>query len=314
MSKKIIVTTTISEVTEASLKYSNLKDWEFIVVGDLKTPHEAYKEIKCHYLTPEYQEKRWKKLSDLIGWNCAERKTLGILEAYEMGADIIAIVDDDNIPLENWGKNLIIGNPIEVNYFETDLICFDPLYHTNYPNLWHRGYPLQLLNKRSEFNLIKKIIIPDVQAGLWNGEPDIDAICRMEHFPNCIFSNKNLPLACNTFSPFNSQNTILTRSAIREYFMMPRTGRMTDIWASFYNQAHGFKVVYTEADVLHKRHAHNSTRDFKDEILGNIHSLELLHSLRSNPLSIGGYLSPKSFEALLEYKNIIKQIDNDYNS
>ena len=96
--KKIIVTTTISQPTEATIKYSNMEGWEFIVVGDLKTPKESYDKIKCDYLTVEYQNTKWPTLSNLIGWNCAERKTLGVLEAYERGADLIAIVDDDNVP------------------------------------------------------------------------------------------------------------------------------------------------------------------------------------------------------------------------
>ena len=313
--RKIIVTTTISPVLEASKKYADMDGWEFIVVGDLKTPAEDYKKIDCIYLTPEYQEEKWKRLSDLIGWNCAERKTLGVLEAYEMGADLIAIVDDDNVPLENWGKNILIGKEVEVDYYKTDDLCFDPLYHTNYPQLWHRGFPLQLLDKRQEFTKTKKIIIPDVQSGLWDNEPDIDSVCRMEHMHNieyCEFSKEGFPMATNTFSPFNSQNTILSRDAAREYFMMVRTGRMTDIWAAYYNQACGFQSVYTEMDVRHDRHVHNQTKDFKDEILGNIHTLNLLKDLKENPMNIGAYLSPDTFEGLNEYKKQIQLIDKKY--
>ena len=40
--KKIIVTTTINEPTEATLKYCQKKDWDFIIVGDTKTPHNSY--------------------------------------------------------------------------------------------------------------------------------------------------------------------------------------------------------------------------------------------------------------------------------
>lgn len=311
--KKIIVTTTISKPTEATLKYSQLEGWEFIVVGDLKTPMESYSDIKCDYLTVEYQSEKWPVLSNLIGWNCAERKTLGVLEAYERGADIIAIVDDDNVPLENWGKNILIGKEIEVSYYETERLCFDPLYHTNYSHLWHRGYPLQLLKNRKEFTLSKKKIIPDVQSGLWNNEPDIDAICRMEHSPKCDFIKDGFPMSSNTFSPFNSQNTILSRRAITEYFMMSRTGRMTDIWASFYNQACGFKMIYTEVDVRHDRHVHDETKDFKDEIMGNVFTLNLLKDLKENPMNIASYLSPETFEALLEYKKQIRLIDEKRN-
>ena len=308
--RKFIVTTTISPPTEATIKYSKMDGWDFIMVGDLKTPKDQYDSIDCIYLDPEYQDEKWKELSDLIGWNCAERKTLGVLEAYEMGADIIAIVDDDNIPLENWGKNLIIGKEIEVDYYYTDRLCFDPLVHTNHPNIWHRGYPLQLLSKRGEFEKTRKKIIPEVQSGLWNGEPDIDAVCRMEHQPISNFNKDGFPMATNTFSPFNSQNTILTRDAAREYFMMGGTGRMTDIWASFYLQSCGFQSVYTEVDVYHDRFVHSSTKDFEDEILGTIHSLSLLEDLKTSPMNIRNYIPIDTFHGLLEYKEQIKLIDN----
>jgi len=310
--KKIIVTTTISSVLEATEKYSKMEEWELIVVGDLKTPEEDYKKIKCDYLIPKYQENKWKKLSDLIGWNCAERKNLGVLEAYDRGADIIAIVDDDNVPLDNWGKNLLIGKEVEVDFYETDRICFDPLYHTNYPKLWHRGYPLQLLKERDSYIRTRKTIIPDVQSGLWNNEPDIDSICRMEHMHKikfCEYTKAGFPMATNTFSPYNSQNTILSRAAAREYFMMAKTGRMTDIWASFYNQACGFKSVYTEVDVRHDRHIHNETKDFEDEYLGNINTINLLKDLKENTMNIGRYLPLETFESLKEYKKQIALID-----
>jgi len=309
--KKIIVTTTISSVTEASIKYSEMDGWDFLVVADKKTPLETYKDIDCEIMTVEDQDENWKKLSDLIGWNCAERKTLGVIEAYKRGYDVIAIVDDDNVPLDNWGKNLIVGTEVQVNYCQTDDLCFDPLYKTNYPHLWHRGFPLQLLQQRKGYSFSKKKVFCDVQSGLWNGDPDIDSVCRMEHAPECVWDTPDFPIATNTFSPYNSQNTILSRKAVREYFMMPRTGRMTDIWSSFYNQSHGMQVVYTKADVRHDRHPHDATVDFKDEVCGNVSSIDLMKDLKRNPSNIGFYLSVESNNALIEYREQIRLIDGD---
>ena len=51
-----IVTTTINKPTEAIYKFSKKKDWKMIVVGDQKTEHNLYKNIKnIIYLTPEDQ-------------------------------------------------------------------------------------------------------------------------------------------------------------------------------------------------------------------------------------------------------------------
>tara|TARA_B100000941_G_C28435072_1_gene516455 strand:- start:921 stop:1043 length:123 start_codon:yes stop_codon:yes gene_type:complete len=33
------------------------------------------------------------------------------------GGEIIASVDDDNIPFDNWDKNIIIGKPTNVYYY-----------------------------------------------------------------------------------------------------------------------------------------------------------------------------------------------------
>ena len=102
---KAIVTTTINPPTEALIKFAEMKDWKLFVAGDLKTPHEAYKD--WNYIHPEEQSKKYEKLSQLIGWNCIQRRNIGYIEAYKWGARIIASVDDDNIPYENWGETLL---------------------------------------------------------------------------------------------------------------------------------------------------------------------------------------------------------------
>mgnify|MGYP007000220686 len=93
---------------------------------------------------------------------------------------------------------------------------FDPISVTNYNHLWHRGFPLQLLSKR-EYTKSKKNIHIDVQADFWDGDPDIDAICRMEHAPICKFERNIFPFSSNKFSPFNSQNTFLSRKIIKDF-------------------------------------------------------------------------------------------------
>jgi len=102
--KKYIISTTINPPTEAIKKFDNLKDWNLIISGDLKTPSN-YKLKNGIYIGPKDQEKISKKLSDLMGWNCIQRRNFAMILAYKQGADIIATIDDDNIPLSNWDKN-----------------------------------------------------------------------------------------------------------------------------------------------------------------------------------------------------------------
>jgi hypothetical protein len=217
--KKVIVTTTINPPTKAVKLFQAMKDWDLVVIGDRKTPKDYHLE-RGVYMDPARQEKYDNELSDAIGWDCIQRRNFGLLVAYDMKADIVAVVDDDNIPLAGWGENLFIGQEIEVNYYETDLPAFDPIGATNYPKLWHRGYPLQLLSKRHYGTKTRKRVRADVQADFWNGDPDIDAICRMEHAPECDFDPAAFPIASNKLSPFNSQNTFLAGNVLNNYFFI----------------------------------------------------------------------------------------------
>ncbi len=299
--KKVIVTTTINAPTIAIEKFDAMLGWELVVIGDLKTPKD-YKLKRGKYWSPEMQEKYDKQLSDAIGWNCIQRRNFGLVIAHDMQADVVAVIDDDNIPLADWGKNIMVGRDVEVNYYETSLPAFDPIGATNYPQLWHRGFPLQLLSKRDYSSKSKRIVRCDVQADFWNGDPDIDAICRMEHAPECSFDDQYFPLAANKIAPFNSQNTFISGAVLKDYFLFPHIGRMDDIWAAFYVQAKGFNVVFGKASVYQDRNAHDLVRDMRQEYLGYENNLTLVESLRSDPQNILAFLPGKSIWAFDLYR------------
>lgn len=299
--KKVIVTTTINRPTEAITKFEAMTDWDLVVIGDLKTPKD-YTLKRGTYVTPEMQESYDKNFSDAVGWNCIQRRNFGLLWAHDMDADIVAVVDDDNIPFDGWGENLLIGKETEVNYYETELPAFDPVGATNHSHLWHRGYPLQLLPKRDYSKKSKRKITPDVQADFWNGDPDIDAVCRMEHAPDCKFDDRFFPLASNKLSPFNSQNTFLSGKVLKDYFLFPWIGRMDDIWASYYVEAKGFKVVYNKASVFQDRNVHDLVKDMKAEYMGYENNLAIVNQLPGDPNALLKYLPDKSQEAFKLYQ------------
>ncbi len=267
---KYIVTTTIFEPSEAIMKFSEMKDWTLVIAGDNKTPHHMYSNLRCIYLHPDTQQELYPQLSSLIGWNSIQRRNIALLHAYKLGADIVALVDDDNIPLDGWGENLLIGKEIECKVYTPKKVpFFDPFSCTNYKNLWHRGFPIQYIAEKNELDCTTEKIIPDVQADFWNGDPDVDAICRMEHAPDCTFDDSDFPFSSSVLSPFNSQNTFLTRKVIPDYLCIPYIGRMDDIWGSYYCQMKGgHKIIYNRPSVVQKRNGHNLTTDFKGEIMG----------------------------------------------
>lgn len=286
---KYIVTTTINSPTEAVERFDSMAGWELIVVGDRKTP-PGYRLRRGTYVAPPEQESFDRALSDAIGWNCIQRRNLGVAMAYEAGAEVVAVVDDDNIPDPGWGEDLVIGREVEVNHYETDLPAFDPLGATNHPHLWHRGYPLQLLSRRDYSLRTRRGVVADVQADLWNGDPDIDAVCRMEHAPECKFDAALFPMASNAPAPFNSQNTFLARHVIPDYFLFPGVGRMDDIWASYHAQARGHRVVFCAPSVYQARNPHDLTKDLHAEVGGYEQNLSLLADLARDPDSILSYL------------------------
>lgn len=300
----MIVCTTINSPTKAIERFDNLAGWELVVVGDQKTPHN-YQLENGVYLSPNDQVKISTELSELIGWNCIQRRNFGLLYAFNSGAEVVCTVDDDNIPLDNWGEELFINKKALVKEYKTDSVAFDPIGATNYSNLWHRGFPLELIPDRNYSVSSMVEIVPDIQADFWNGDPDIDAICRLEHKPECKFEDNYFPFTSNTFSPFNSQNTFINRKAAGDYFLFPHVGRMDDIWAAYYVLSKGNRVIYNKPTVYQARNVHNLIEDMKKEYIGYENNLSLITDLKMNSEKILNYLPERSIAAWKVYRSLL---------
>jgi len=281
--KKYIVTTTIYPPTEATIKFSNKKDWTLIVVGDTKTPHKEYEDLNCIYLNPDEQEKKYPEASKILGWRTIQRRNIGFIEAYNLGADIIATVDDDNIPYDDWGKGLYIGKEIEVDMYEPKNEVFDPLSITKANQVWHRGFPIELVPDRHKVEYkgkIKRKVL--VQADLWDGDPDIDALARLSLKPIVKYSDITAPYCSNKISPFNSQNTFLAREVIPYYSVLPHVGRMDDIWGSYVMQKYfPNSVIYNKATVYQDRNIQDLITNLEKEIIGYRTTLKLIQDLEN---------------------------------
>ncbi len=322
--KKIIVTTTINHPTEAIQAFDAMKDWTLIVAGDRKTP-KTFELERGIYLTPDEQECMDKDLSDCIGWNSIQRRNFAFLMAHKLSADIVATIDDDNVPLPGWGENLLIGQPTRMRVFETDEPAFDPISVTNHPQYWHRGFPLSLVASRAglDCNGVGNVAFPqdvtaDIQADFWNGDPDVDAVCRMIYRPECGFEPLDFPFAADKLGPFNSQNTFLRADVLKHYFMFPGVGRMDDIWPSYYVQALRYKVVWNKASVYQRRP--NAPVDggnpnagggglianMKGEYLGYEHNLDIVRRLPHDPEAIWEYCPGRTKRAFDLYQKHFK--------
>ena len=305
---KFIVTTTINSPTVATFKFIEIAKrdgWHFVVVGDTKTPHAEYERLDCIYLHPDNQALMYPELSEIIGWKTIQRRNIGFVYAYNHGAEVVATVDDDNIPYDNWGTDLYIGKEVEVDYYTNkELLVFDPLSVTNQSNLWHRGFPIDLLPYK---NLIeykgKKKITPLIQADLWDGDPDIDAMCRLSFKPIVKFDT-TAPFAAAEISPFNSQNTFIHRDALKHYAVWPYVGRMDDIWGGYYTQKMigDDKLIYNRASVYQDRNVQDLITNLEKEIIGYRHTLDFTKF----PNTTSDYIPAKTKEFLDIYFNSFK--------
>jgi hypothetical protein len=279
-----------------------MPDWKLVVVGDRKTPHESYTGLPgVTYLLPGYQENLDSKLSAMIGWNCIQRRNMGFLYAMTNGADLVATVDDDNIPQLGWGDSLL-GRKVGVIVYQPTAPAFDPLSVTRCSKIWHRGYPWQWVSQRRAdcFDAHETF---DVQANLWNGAPDIDAICRAV-YPQDVEFDTVYPFTATKPMPFNSQNTILTRKAMKDYFCFPGLGRYDDIYASYVCQAYGHKVVFGGATVFQKRNPHDITADFNAEVYGYQNCAKFITDLADNREAWKG-LPQQTVESFERYRELL---------
>lgn len=298
---KFIVTTTINSPTEATRAFARLKDWTLIVVGDLKTPHQEYNDVDCIYLHPSEQEAKYRELSDAIGWRSIQRRNIGFVEAFGLGADVVATVDDDNIPYDNWGQDLLVGKEVECDLYQPTKSVFDPLSVTKSNHVWHRGYPIEYVPYRHSFEYLgktsRKVL---VQADLWDGDPDIDALARLAMKPIVKFSEIREPYCSNRISPFNSQNTFLAREVIPNYAVLPHIGRMDDIWGSYILQlSFPNSVIYNRASVYQKRNPQDLITNLEKEIIGYRNTLSLINDLTN----YRNYLPVETIRFLDAYAN-----------
>lgn len=281
--KKFIVTTTIQPPTEATRKFAEMKDWTLIIVGDQKTPHNEYKFGRWIYLDPKFQEENYPELSAAIGWHCIMRRNIGFIEAYKRGADIVATIDDDNIPDSDWGDDIYVGQDFDAKVYDVPSPClaFDPLSVTDHPEIWHRGYPIDTVaySRKPLFmgNKKKKVLI---QADLWNGDPDIDAICRMIYQPEYAILKSPYGYTSEKYIPFNSQNTFLAREVLPHYMVLPHVGRVDDIWGGYIAQyILNTRPVFFPPSTYQQRNPQSIQKNLQDELFGYVNTNIFLQNL-----------------------------------
>lgn len=318
--KTTIVTTTIYLPSALEKYCENARfyghtDLDFVVIGDKKTPLEtrafceslAARWYPCQYLDIADQEAYleghlalWKH----IPFNCIQRRNVGLLKAWEGGADVIITVDDDNWMMNHDFIRLhnIVGQSPELPAFETSSGWFNVcsvLEEASGTPFYHRGFPRGERWKEAEVFTgtapIRRRVA--VNAGLWLDDPDIDAMTRLER-PIVVRGVKpqyppTFVLQPGTWSPFNSQNTAMLRETIPSYFQSPCVGRYDDIWPSYITTRimnHFEDVVAFGVPLLRqKRNEHILWKDLDNERIGMLLTDEFCAALRGIELTGGTY-------------------------
>ena len=204
-----------------------------------------------------------------------------LLYGGEISDEIKTASFDKHGPINHFGLDLHVGKTINVDLYEPELNVFDPLSITKDNYIWHRGYPIEFLQKRHRVEYKgkteRKVL---VQADLWDGDPDIDAMARLTYKPIVKYSDITEPYCSNAIAPFNSQNTFLAREVIPFYSVLPFTGRMDDIWGGYILQ-HYFpnSVIYAPASVYQDRNVQDLVTNLEKEIIGYRNTLQLVENL-----------------------------------
>lgn len=321
MSNTALITTTINVPTllsdyadDARNHQQNIKIY---VAGDKKTPEtakdfcakiEQTNGIECEYLDVIDQQKFLKPYPDLdnhLPWNCVQRRNVAILKAFVEGATTIITIDDDNfLVTENYFAAQATGQDKQLDQFGKPNQWFNVcnfLTEQNDRKFFPRGYGMSsrsLAPDLSHSTSNKKIA---VNAGLWLGDPDIDAVTRLAAPVSATgySRSENFFIGTGAFTSFNSQNTALDRSVIPAYFLSPYVGRYDDIFisyiikriADYFNQGVSFGFPLVRQD----RNEHDLYVDLAAEIMGMKITDEFLATLASVKLSGTNYA-----ECLLE--------------
>lgn len=276
--KLFLVLTTINVPTVLALYRKCSIHTDFIVAGDRKTPREAYEFVlaldKTSVCLPESGHK-W-KCSETIGFDCLQRRNIGFLEALKAGADVIVTIDDDNIPIAtdyfDRYRN-VLQKPFDGIKVTGEDGWFDP-GSLLIPPTRHRGYPYSRpISKRASPVVGARV---GVSAGLIIGDPDIDAVTRMEHRPDIgsvhILGSTGVVVDPHCWTVFNSQNTAVIRELVPAWFMMPGVGRHDDIYASLIVQRvareRGLHVHFGQPFCYQQRNQHDLLADLMAELPG----------------------------------------------
>jgi hypothetical protein len=278
-------------------KYGHLDSVKVFVIPDRKTPASAFErcaslrrkglQVVCPTLDEqESYLRRFDGLGRLIPFNSDNRRNIGFLMALESGADFMMSIDDDNYCLSDedfFGAHSIVLNQASSEktvqsssgWFN---IC-DMLVTQPAGDFYPRGFPYFARHKNPQISQIDRRANVHMNAGLWLGEPDLDAMTWLvAPVRASAMQGGSLLLGESAWSPINTQNTSIHRDVIVSYYFVrmgyPLGGmaidRFGDIVSGYFSQAcvrHLGNAVRVGSPLAeHRRNSHNYLKDAANEL------------------------------------------------
>jgi len=234
--------------------------------------------------------------ADFIPWNTDNRRNVGFLAALADGCDVLISIDDDNFCLADVdfvGDHREALHPGNGTLRNGDALTdghgwFNPCALLRYERdarIFPRGFPYAARGTavpRAAHATAPTLTQPvAINAGLWLGDPDVDAITRLAIGPRATaFEPPSVVLGPDVWMPIDSQNTALTRAAVTAYYYVrmqyPVRGlvldRFGDIFSGYFVQKcakHLGQAVRVGTPVAdHRRSPHDLIQDLYHELAG----------------------------------------------
>jgi hypothetical protein len=301
-----LITTTIHVPHVLSLYRELDKEVMFFIAGDRKTPHDEVRRFvsslgNAIYYSDTDQEKLGYACSEIIGWNKIMRRNIALLEAIKYGADIIVTIDDDNIPIDHDYFDVfksVLTSPYNGPMASSEMHWFNVGEFLS-PPVYHRGFPYDYRHTDLKVRLTSVCNARvGIAAGLWLGDPDIDAMERITNRPTVFQVSEvlrsGLVVDNRCFAPFNSQNTAYVVELAPLMMVMVGVGRYDDVWASYIAERvmveMDYHVHYGRPLVWQQRNPQNQWRNLRDEVFGMEFTTRFCEDLLTANLGEGNVL------------------------
>jgi hypothetical protein len=279
--KCALICTTINVPTVLELYRQHGPDVRFFVTGDKKTPQAAYDfcdAIPNCVAGRETSQIGW-KCSELIDWNCIQRRNIALLEAIKWGADIIVSVDTDDFPtmpdhfeqIENALAQPFNGLELRANsgWVDPGSLIEPPTSHRGMPVRLDRFYVHPAINRKV-----------GVVASTVLGSCDLAAIDRLVGTPKRSVASELarsgviVDPACN-WTIFNSEAVAYCRELAPAMMVLSFVGRFDDLFASLICQRimkdSGYVTRLGPPAVWHEREDRDILKDLQGEVWGMSH-------------------------------------------